>query len=121
SPLLNKRKNVTYAKYVTSPSLQTSIHAPSKHIAATIPVKLPLTQLNLTTDKGNTSYPVVDQVARDAIIKITKDLNEALHQLATVKTEFAQMKNRFDSIDSNLDHIVSCCNISANSSSAPKR
>ena len=78
-------------------------------------------QLNPTTDKGNTSYPVVDQAARDAIIKITKDLNEALHQLATVKTEFAQMKNRFDSIDSKLDHIVSCCNISANSSSTPNR
>ena len=41
--------------------------------------------------------------------------------MATVKTEFAQMKNRFDSIDSKLDHIVLCCNISANSSSALNR
>ena len=55
----------------------------------------------------------------NAITKITKDLNEALYQLATVKTEFAQMKNRFDSIDNKLDKIVSFCNISANSHSAP--
>ena len=120
-PPSNKGKNVTYAEHVASSSLQTSIHAPSKHTAAIIPVKLLLSQLNSTTDKGNTSYPVVDQAARDVIIKITKDLNEALHQLATVKTEFAQMKNRFDSIDNKLDHIVSFCNISASSSSTQNR
>ena len=62
---------------------------------------------------------MVNQIARDAITKITKDLNEALHQLATVKTKFAQMKNRFDSIDNKLDKIVSFCSISANLHSAP--
>ena len=56
----SNRKSVTYAEHVASPSLQTSIHAPFKHTTATKPVKLPSTQLNLTTDKGNTSYPVVN-------------------------------------------------------------
>ena len=62
---------------------------------------------------------MVDQTARDVITKITKDLNEALHQLATVKTKFAQMKNRFDSIDNKLDKIVSFSSISASSHLAP--
>ena len=126
SSLSSNRKSVTYAEHVTSLSLQISIYASFKHTTVTKPVTLSSTQSNSTTDKGNNqaasaSHPVVDQATRDTIIKITKDLNEALHQLATVKTEFAQMKNRFDSIDSKLDHIVSCCNISANSSSAPNR
>src|SRR3954447_1556851 len=113
-------KNVTYADQIASPSLQTSIHAPHKYTSAAQPVVSPPRQSTSVQDKGkgriNTdSYPVVDQVARDAIMKITKDLNEALHQLATVKSEFARMKSRFDSIDNKLDTIVSLCNTSTTS------
>src|SRR4051794_17161239 len=116
----NNTKNVTYADQVASPSLQTSIHAPHKYTSAAQSVVSPLRQFTSVQDKGkgwvNTdSYSVVDQVARDAIIKITKDLNEALHQLATVKSEFARMKSRFDSIDDKLDTIVSLCNTSTTS------
>src|SRR4051794_9192700 len=80
----NNTKNVTYADQVASPSLQTSIHAPHKYTSAARSALSPPKQSTSIQDKGkgqvnNDSYPVVDQVARDAIIKITKDLNEALH------------------------------------------
>src|SRR3954471_16299419 len=73
---LNNTKNVTYADQVTSPSLQTSIHAPHKYTSAAQSALSPLRQSTSVQDKGkgqvNTdSYSVVDQVARDAIIKIT--------------------------------------------------
>src|SRR3954452_9594078 len=89
----NNTKNVTYADQVASLSLQTSIHASHKYTsAAQTALSLPR-QSTSVQDKGKSrvttdSYSVVDQIARDAIIKITKDLNEALHQLATVKSEF---------------------------------
>src|SRR4051812_40313223 len=120
----NNTKNVTYADQVASPSLQTSIHAPHKYASAAQSVLTPPRQSTSVQNKGkdqvNTdSYPVIDQVARDAIIKITKDLNEALHQLATVKSEFARMKSRFDFIDAKLDTIVSLCNTSTTSQLNP--
>src|SRR3954453_20286374 len=92
------KKKVTYAEQAASPSLQSSIHAPPNSITqATIP-KLPPQSGSSTQnkDKGKaniTNHLVVDQVARDAIIKVTKDLNAALQQLAVVQSEFAQMKN----------------------------
>src|SRR4051794_30818507 len=118
------KKTVTYAEQAASPSLQSSIHAPTSSTSSTKSSNL-LSQIPTPTqDKGkgradNTNQLIVDQTARDAIAKVAKDLNAALQQLAKVQSEFTQMKNRFDSIDNKLDKIVSFCNITTNTQTAP--
>src|SRR3954452_4204553 len=82
--LSNNTKSVIYAEHIASLFLQTSIHAPSKHTKTVKSATLLLQQLTSTQDKGKGQtdiafHSVIDQVARDAIIKITKDLNKALH------------------------------------------
>src|SRR3954447_2241644 len=120
------KKTVTYAEQAASPSLQSSIHAPTSSTSSTKSSNL-LSQIPTPTqDKGkgkgradNTNQSIIDQTARDAIAKVAKDLNAALQQLAKVQSEFTQMKNRFDSIDNKLDKIVSFCNITTNTQTAP--
>ncbi|HVH96135.1 MAG TPA: hypothetical protein VM682_04260, partial [Bacillus sp. (in: firmicutes)] len=118
------KKTVTYAEQAASPSLQSSIHAPTSSTSSTKSSNS-LSQIPTPTqDKGkgradNTNQSIVDQTARDAIAKVAKDLNAALQQLAKVQSEFTQMKNRFDSIDNKLDKIVSFCNITTNTQTAP--
>ncbi|WP_447407675.1 hypothetical protein, partial [Clostridium perfringens] len=53
--------------------------------------------------------PVIDETARSAIQKLTENLNVAFSQLQAVQTDFANMKARFDAIDSRLNNIENMC------------
>src|SRR3954470_8796139 len=81
------KKTVTYAEQAASPSLQSSIHAPTNSTTSTKNSNLSSQIPTPTQDKGkgradNTNQPIIDQTARDAIAKVAKDLNAALQQLA---------------------------------------
>jgi hypothetical protein len=119
-------KKVTYAEQTAS-SLHSSIHAPNAPLAPPITSPSSPSQSSSSTPstpssvKGKSVAPVpqaVDATAREAIRKLTDDVNKALKQLAIVQSEFTQMKNRFDSIDNKLDKIVSFCNLSADPQNA---
>lgn len=118
------QKKVTYAEQViaseslnnapNSSSFSSKHHSPPNNIS-------PLSSSSNPT-KGKAverAPPIIDQVARDLIKKLTADVTTVVNKLAAVQSEFKQMQNRLDSIDNKLDKIISYCTITTDPAQAP--